>query len=157
MKMNVRILMVILASWVTSASAESELTYGPYSVESLVRVKDADTLVVSLHIYPGQTATDTLRVMGIDAPETRRGYKDGQAIPECEIQLGKQLKEKVTTLLSSGSLVVDEVQPDRDSFGRLVGKISVDGQDLGELLINTGLVRRHSSGDTRTIWECSQQ
>ena len=84
-------------------------------------VIDGDTLI---------TNVGKVRLVGIDAPEKGDcGYEEA----------GKRLRE-----LSIGKTVtlVDDVrQPDRDTYGRLLRYVEIDGEDVATVLLRDGFVR----------------
>lgn len=91
-------------------------------------VVDGDTLWI---------AGQKLRIAGIDAPETHE--------PGCpaEAALGKAAAEKLRKLLNSGTVTTSAIDRDKDSNGRLLRNVAVDGKDVGAALIAAGLARRY--------------
>lgn len=85
-----------------------------------------------------------VRIAGIDAPETHP--------PRCsrEAQLGEQATQKLRTLLSSGAVTMTSIDRDRDTYGRLLRNVQVDGADIGEALISAGVAREYGRG--RRVW-----
>jgi endonuclease YncB( thermonuclease family) len=81
-----------------------------------------------------------VRIAGIDAPETHP--------PRCsrEAQLGDQATHKLQALLNSGAVTITGIDRDRDTYGRLLRNVSVDGQDVGEALIAAGVAREYGRG-----------
>ncbi|MCJ8142941.1 thermonuclease family protein [Ancylobacter sp. A5.8] len=100
-----------------------------------IYVTDGDTIIVD---------RERIRIVGIDAPETRRSRCDD------ELRRGLEAKARVVELLTAAcgalpaaqaSCIDIERQPKRDRYGRTLARIRVDGRDLGERLISEGLVR----------------
>jgi len=85
-----------------------------------------------------------VRIAGIDAPETHP--------PRCarEAELGEQATRQLQALLSSGSVTMTGIGRDRDSYGRLLRNVQVNGADVGEALIAAGVARDYGSG--RRSW-----
>ena len=79
-------------------------------------------------------------IAGIDAPETHP--------PRCgrEAELGNHATKKLHSLLNSGAVKMTSIDRDRDSYGRLLRNVAVDGQDVGEALISGGVARAYGSG-----------
>lgn len=80
----------------------------------------------------------TIRVENIDAPETSRARCDA------ERRLGRIATDRLGQLLASGtvSLSVNPADPrNEDRYGRLLRRVSVDGSDLGDVLVAEQLVR----------------
>jgi micrococcal nuclease len=94
-----------------------------------VRVIDGDTLVV------GQ---ETVRLLGIDCPETTRNARCRRQGERCEagLERGQQAKAYLTRAVDS-SVVVERHGQDR--YGRTLGYVSVAGRDLGHELLVVGL------------------
>ncbi|MFT0861677.1 thermonuclease family protein [Ancylobacter sp. G4_0304] len=100
-----------------------------------IYVTDGDTIIVD---------REHIRVVGIDAPETRGSRCDD------ELRRGLEAKARVIELLTaacgplpaaSASCITMQRQPKLDRYGRTLARILVDGRDLGERLIGEGLVR----------------
>jgi len=87
---------------------------------------------------------EKVRIAGIDAPETHP--------PRCadEARLGNQATEKLNALLNSGAVTMTSIDRDRDTYGRLLRNVAVDGQDVGEAMISAGVAREYGSG--RRSW-----
>jgi micrococcal nuclease len=85
-----------------------------------------------------------VRIAGIDAPETH-DYR----CPS-ELQLGDQAASQLQALLNLGGVTMTGVDRDRDAYGRLLRNVSVNGQDVGEALIASGVAREYGSG--RRSW-----
>lgn len=85
-----------------------------------------------------------VRIAGIDAPETHP--------PRCsrEAQLGDQATQKLQALLNSGAVTMTGIGRDRDTYGRLLRNVAVDGQDVGDALVDEGLARWYQGG--RKSW-----
>ena len=116
-----------LSGWVLGRQqAEPSGTAGESRAARVVRVLDGDTLVASIG---GRQRT--IRLAGIDAPETVR---PGVAI-ECG---GPEASASLTKLAPAGarlSLIMDSSQDRRDRYGRLLRYVEVNGRDLGRALV----------------------
>lgn len=93
-----------------------------------VRAIDGDTVVID---------GETIRLANIDAPET------GGAKCDAELRLGRVAKSRLEFLLSSGtiSLIRGDGSRMKDRYGRTLGRITIDGKDVGETLIAEELAR----------------
>ncbi len=89
-------------------------------------VMDGDTVVL---VRQGQQEPVRLRIEGMDAPETCQ--PGGQEAREALIRLA--LRKPVQ--------VVDHGQ---DSYGRQIGRLSVDGVDLGAEMVRSGMAWAYS-------------
>lgn len=117
---------------------------GPFNA-TVVRVYDADTVIVNVFPWPSISVRTKVRVRGIDTPERRR-YK----CPE-EKQLAKQSTDYVKSLLRPGK----RVQLTEVSFGkyanRVIGNLLISSIDnkwtsLGELLLAAGYAKSYQGG-----------
>jgi endonuclease YncB( thermonuclease family) len=83
---------------------------------------------------------EKVRIAGIDAPETHP--------PRCadEARLGNQATEKLNALLNSGAVTMTSIDRDRDTYGRLLRNVAVNGHDVGEAMISAGVAREYGSG-----------
>ncbi|GLK74709.1 thermonuclease family protein [Ancylobacter dichloromethanicus] len=101
-----------------------------------IYVIDGDTIVVG---------REHIRIVGIDAPETR------QARCDAELRLGLEAKARVLFLLQracgplakadAGRCLTIQRQPAPDRYGRTLARIGVGGRDLGATLVAEGLAR----------------
>lgn len=122
----------------------------------LIRVKDADTYVLDIEVWPDVHHYKTIRLLGIDTPETRNGNKAGERIPACEIALGTAATQWVNDLFATAKKIrVSYVRPAPDAFGRWLAYVSLDGRDLGSTLITRGYARHYDGRETRRIWDCN--
>ena len=89
-------------------------------------VHDGDTVV----LVGRGTGRVTVRLYGIDAPETRKPDKPGQPY-------GSQAK-RVLMFKVLGKEVTVEVQ-DRDQYGRVVGVLQLAGRDINAEMVAEGM------------------
>ena len=124
--------------------------YGPYDAD-LIKVKDGDTVKLTVHVWPGLIQLVNVRLKGIDTPESRRGKKSGVRIPECEIELGKMATRFTEEFLEGKTIQLHGVKLGKFA-GRALGTISANGEDLGQALIQAGLAKPYDGG-SREIWD----
>ncbi len=107
------------------------------TLEGVVKtVHDGDTVV----IVGRNTGRVTIRLYGVDAPETRKPDVPGQPYGAMS---GRVLKNKVF-----GKQVKAEVQ-DRDQYGRVVAVIRLGARDINAEMVAEGLAwayRHHLEG-----------
>ncbi|RLA60689.1 MAG: nuclease [Epsilonproteobacteria bacterium] len=148
------------SSWVIALILLSPLSfagpvYGPYYDVEILKVKDGDTIAVRVEVWPQVIIQTDVRIRGIDTPETRRGVKSGNRIPECEIVLGLEAKAYAGTLLAEASSVtLFNVDPRKTKYaGRISGNLLVDGEDFSKLMIDAGQAVPYEGG-SRGVWPC---
>ena len=106
------------------------------------------TTVSGQHIYviDGDTFDlnrTRIRVAGIDAPETHPAR-----CPE-EARLGLVATQKLAELLRGRPLWISGLRTDR--YGRSVGTVRVNGEDVADAMISAGLARNYD-GKQRLGW-----
>ncbi|SRR6266705_378545 len=104
-------------------------------------VIDGDTIRVQARIWPNVIAEEHVRLLGIDTPELR-------AATQCEKALAQAAKQ-VTSEVLSGAQRITITANSRDSFGRILGNVSVDGLSLSDLLLAKGVARKYGS---KGVW-----
>ena len=111
--------------------ARPESAQGPYAVVAIV---DGDTLKLAM-----PSGTETVRLVGIDTPET----KDPRKPVQC---FGREASDRATALLA-GTSVWWEPDPDdtRDQYGRLLGFAWLeDGRLFNEVMIREGYAHEYT-------------
>ena len=105
----------------------------------LLRVVDGDTIVVDIPGYPDIVGREiSVRLAGCDTPELR----DKRA----EIRrMAVQAREMVRAVLA-GCRVLELRNVRRGKYFRIVADISVDGEDLAQMLIRAGLGKPYDGG-----------
>lgn len=119
---------------------------------SVVNVVDGDTMDIDWF-----RGVARLRIVGIDTFETSRNKKLREQVAQWGIgedrgmELGRQAKEDVAQAVT-GKLVRIKFasgEIERDSFGRLLAYVYVDGVDLGLHLMSEGLAYPRPEGHVR--------
>jgi micrococcal nuclease len=121
MRHNISLILgIVLLTFVTATTAAAEQA----KVSSIV---DGDTIKVKLG-----KKTETIRIIGIDTPETVDPRKPVQCF-------GKEASAKMKSLIA-GKTVTLERNPaeDRDKYRRLLRYVWLDGQDIGAKMIQDG-------------------
>jgi endonuclease YncB( thermonuclease family) len=131
------LVVAVLASLVAGRAAAEPINPGD------VWVADGDTI---------RAHGKTYRLVGFDAPETAR------ARCAAEQQLGARATERLQAIVNLGALDLTEVRcscaPGTHgtrscNFGRLCGKLTAKGEDVGTILIREGLARPFHCGEHR--------
>lgn len=100
----------------------------PYTYRaSLIRVIDGDTYELDLDLGFHVHHHTTIRILGWDAAESNT--------PK-----GKEVIPVVISLFAAATMILVSTEKDAQTFARWLGRISLDGQDLGETLAARGLV-----------------
>lgn len=123
-----------------SASAAGNKLY-EYQLDNVV---DGDTFKVMMHEIPEGYERVGIRLAGVDTPELFKAKCDK------ERDMARVAKRELESILRGGKTIRYQVTA-KDSFGRYVSKVYVDGRDVGDLLVNRGLAVRYSLGQ-KTDW-----
>ncbi len=110
-------------------STEEEASDSSTVRYNVTAVSDGDTIKVLIN-----DKTETIRLIGVDTPET----KDPRKAVQC---FGAEASAytKVTLLGKSVSLAVDDSQQNRDKYGRLLRYVFLeDGTNFNEQLVRAG-------------------
>jgi endonuclease YncB( thermonuclease family) len=85
----------------------------------VVKVTDGDTI----HVLDQSTTRHKIRLSGIDAPERKQAF-------------GRKSKENLSLMIAGETIEVEYNK--RDRYGRIIGKLIRDGQDINLLQIKNG-------------------
>lgn len=130
----IRVLMLcLILLWSGLAGADA------IRVESVVSVHDGDTFSADIAGWPAIVGRRIgVRVAGIDAPELH-----GEC--PCEVALAKDARAFVTYMLQNAD-TIELRNVRRDKYFRLLAEVWVDGESLGESLIDAGYARPYAGG-----------
>jgi micrococcal nuclease len=101
-----------------------------YAIAAFI-VVDGDTIKAPYGV--------TYRLLGFDTPETRFAKCDA------ERALGLAAKDRLEELLSTGEVKVLE-SGRLGKYGRTLANVTIDGRDVGDILIDEGLARPYDGG-----------
>ncbi len=87
------------------------------------------------------------RLEGYDTPEPQTNICGGKS----EISLAQKASARLQELLASGDVIVYDTGSD-GSYGRRLANITVDGRDIGEILVSERLARWWPNGHE---WWCN--
>ena len=117
-----------VANALPTAALQASLPSGAKPAE-LVRIVDGDTIVVRIS---GQSGQETVRLVGIDTPETKK--------PDTPVQCyGKEATSYTTKLLTGQKIWLERDVSDRDQYGRLLRYVWIE-QGGAYLLANEQIV-----------------
>jgi len=118
--------------------------YGDVEVTDIVSVYDGDTFTISVDGWPpivGQKIS--VRVLGVDTPEMRDKRR--------EIKLLAIAAKDFTSTKLKRAGKIELLNMTRDKYFRILADVEVDGNNLGELLIEKGLAKPYDGG-TKVKW-----
>ena len=104
-----------------------------------IRVSDGDTVWID---------GERVRLLDFDAPETQFGQYRCDAEREKGLVAAKRLGEICST--SAGAIDI-QFRKHRDRYKRRLARLSVDGRDVGKILMSEGLAVRYR-GNLRMDW-----
>lgn len=113
----------------------SNITETKYEA-SVIEVTDGDTIVVSIPGFPIPFNPIAVRLYGIDTPESRLGI-NGAKCP-LEKKLGLTVKDWMKTKLPKGTKITVVWSGIHEKYGRLLGSVLYDNEDLSKILIDKG-------------------
>lgn len=118
--------------------------YGPYRAD-LVRVIDGDTIELDVYAWPQIVVRAKVRLASVDTPEVR-------ASRQCERDAAKRATDFTRRFVEGGGLIVDGILLGKYA-GRVVGRVSAYGYDLGSALLDAELAQPYNGG-RRPKWQC---
>lgn len=119
--------MLLIGFTVQAVAGPPELRDNQARSALVTRVVDGDTFDAEVSLLYATKHTGRFRLLGVDAPETTGLTRDA----------GLAAEGFVTSLLL-GKTVIVVGGAKRDSFGRWLVTVEVDGSDLGEKLVAQG-------------------
>lgn len=129
-------ILILLAGMPAMAA---DLVPGPVPV-SVVRVIDGDSFVGDALVWPGMRLRYTIRIKGIDTPETSR------AGCKAEARAGEVATRQAERLLRAGEISLRNVEADK-YFGRVLADVRLgDGGDVASTLIKSRFALPYEGG-----------
>ena len=115
-----------------------------YKISNIVKIIDGDSLRVDLDLgFKIQLSNATLRLHGIDTPESRQRKRLE------ERKLGIKAKEFLVNILEGNKDNLIMKATERGKFGRILAEIFIDSTDnpsVNQLLIEADLARPYFGG-----------
>ncbi|MCL1039469.1 thermonuclease family protein [Shewanella submarina] len=128
-----------------SISSQSLAVTQPHvTVSQVVSIYDGDSITVNVDEWPPFLGEKiTVRVKGIDTPELR-----GKC--DMEIQQARMAKQfTVSKVRNANIITLSGIE--RGKYFRVIADVSLDGVDLGDLLLNAGLAIPYN-GEKKPDW-----
>ncbi|MGU9961897.1 MAG: thermonuclease family protein [Candidatus Puniceispirillales bacterium WSBS_2018_MAG_OTU23] len=114
------------------------------TTEAIVQqIIDGDTIVVK-----NEHASTKVRLLGIDTPEIFGKCPEERSLAQAakaHASASLPIGQRITLTSAAGGW-------SRDKYGRLLAKVSINGTDLGQALVSSGLAQRWSSSGPRPVW-----
>ena len=102
-------------------------------------VFDGDTFSAKVMLENGARISVRVRIRNIDAPEVH-----GEC--ESETELANLAKMRLSALIPKGTIVMlDKIRDDK-YLGRIDALVSLDGNDIGKIMIDGKLARPYDGG-----------
>ena len=130
-----RIILMLAAVYTTYAHAQSKEYNWKY-----LHMVDADTLLFEALWSPLDNKTISVRLYGLDAPESFR--------PKCKEEFELALKAKAyvkKTLDNATHISVTPISWDKYG-GRILARVTVNNEDLSVKILKAGLAREYHGG-----------
>jgi endonuclease YncB( thermonuclease family) len=140
-----RFLLVIFAAALAVAAKPAEKTIlipqGETASGRCVGVHDGDSMTVLIETPDGRRQAK-IRLDGIDAPELGQAYS-------------KKSKEALSALVFDKPCDVESLGGDK--YGRTIGRVSVDGKDVGAAMLDAGMAWHFEKYDDRESMAACQK
>ena len=130
---------LLLPSYSTAKS------FGDYQNPIYVRNYDGDTITFNLpNLHPIIGEKISVRVNGIDTPEIKGSC-------EKENYDAQQAQEMVAEILKDAEQITLK-NMERGKYFRIAADVLVDGEDLGDMLVEAGVAVRYDGGKKSHKW-----
>ena len=140
-----KLLSFVILSFLLLPSYSLAESYGDYQGAVYLQNYDGDTIRFDLPRYPPIAGKDIrVRVNGIDTPEIKG---------KCEKEKydAQQAKEMVADILKDAEKI-ELKNMERGKYFRIAADIIVDGESLGDLLVEAGMAVRYDGGKKTKNW-----
>lgn len=119
-----------------------------YRIRSVHKVVDGDTIDADIDLGFDISLTKRIRLAGIDTPESR-------TTDAYEKKLGLEVKDWLKKKLEGNHeiLVKTELPDSTEKYGRILGRLYVDGVCLNDRMIEEGLCWEYDGGQKKKDFE----
>ena len=140
-----KMLYFLSLSFLLNPSYSTAKSFGDYEGAIYIRNYDGDTITFNLPgLHPIIGKKINIRVNGIDTPEIR-----GKC--EKEIYDAKQAQQMVADILNDAEQIILK-NMERGKYFRIAADVIVDGESLGDMLIEAGIAVRYDGGRKTHKW-----
>ena len=125
--------------------------YGSVRVDEVTSIIDGDTIRVTVNEWPpiiGERIP--VRIAGINAPE-RRSRCDTEAEKEQEKELAADARIYLVERLRSAE-TIELRRIERGSFFRINAQVWVDGENVGQAMLEAGHALPYEAGQSGQAW-----
>lgn len=121
-----------------AVAGDGDFVRGP--VEARVeRIIDGDTFVAVAQVWPGHSVRVSVRIRGIDAPETKSRCAS-------EREAGAAAREALEALFGGAPVAISNIGGGK-YYGRVLADVTAhDGRGAAAALLGAGLARHYSGG-----------
>ena len=137
-------LFILLWSWITVAAA-----YAPYEAR-YVKNHDGDTVTLIIEPWPEMYLIKNVRLAGIDTAELNEKC-DTEEKTQAAQAAASRAQMYVEILLSAAD-DIQFIMLGFDKFGRPLGHILYDSNNLGDMLLDRSLAKPYSGLGKRPNW-----
>jgi micrococcal nuclease len=140
------LILFIFGGFYTGGKKWNGIKISPTSAPTIAQTQESEVSARVAKVIDGDTIKvfigdkeETVRLIGIDAPET--------VDPEKSVQcFGKEAGDKAKNILTNKvvNLVSDSTQGERDKYGRLLRYVFLNGVNFDELMITDGYAREYT-------------
>lgn len=120
--------------------------YGPVFVNEVASVYDGDTFRAQINAWPAVIGANMpIRILGIDTPELRSRCADPEAKARERLRGLAARSFTLEKLSAADTITLHNIV--RGSFFRLVAEVRIDGESLGDMLLEAKLAYPYGTGD----------
>ena len=127
-------------------------SFGPYKA-TIIKIEEADTIYSEVEVWPGLFQRVYIRIKDIDSAEPLK-QKGGRPVSACEQKAARKAIKFVKRFIENANEIeITQVSQIRSTANYIYARISIDGKDLGEALVNS----KHAisvTGMKRKRWSC---
>jgi len=118
-----------------------DFTYG-----KVLKVYDGDTITLAV-IDCGKLVKYSMRLMGVDTPEIKGGTEETRKkAKEARDFVHEKIFDKIVEVNILNGKLDENGKIVKEKYGRLLGRIKIDGEDLSELLISKNYAKPYFGG-----------
>jgi micrococcal nuclease len=140
-----KIVVILLPLLLCNALHSYAESYGDYQGAIYLQNYDGDTIRFNLPGYPSIAGKDIrVRVNGIDTPEIKGKCKK-------EKYKAQQARDMVADILKDAEKITLK-NMNRGKYFRIAADVIVDGENLGDMLIDAGMAIKYNGGKKTYKW-----